>query len=311
MLKLLENKKILVTGSHGFLGQHIMATLLKHGATNITTPSFAEADLRKLDACKSVVEGKDIVIHLAGNIGGIGLNASKPAELLYDNLLMGIQLMDEARKAGVSKMVVIGTPCEYPKFAHLPLKEECVWDGYPEPVTAPYGLAKRMLLLQGQIYREQYSFNAIHLIPSNMYGAYDDFTPVRSHVIPALIRRIYKAKLNNSKTVDIWGSGNATREFVYAPDAAEGIIQATERYNGSMPLNISSGKETSIKELVSIITNIIGYEGEIHWDASKPDGYARRWLDVSRAERELGFRAKTGLEEGLKETVEWYTNSLK
>lgn len=298
----------MVTGGAGFLGYHVVNALLKRGVPkeNISVPRSATTDLRKLENCNEVVKGKDIVIHLAGKIGGIGFNQKYPAELFYDNLMMGAQLIEAARKADVEKFVIIGTACSYPDLTQIPFKEDNLWKGYPTEETAPYGLAKKMLFVQAQTYRKQYRFNAICVIPTNLYGSHDNFSLEYSHVIPALIRRIHDAKVNGSKHIDVWGDGTATREFLYVDDAAEGILLATERYNKPTPVNLGTGKETSIKELVTTISRLIGFKGEIVWDASKPNGASRRCLDVSRAYKEFGFRAKTDLETGLRKTIEWY-----
>jgi len=304
----LTKKKILVTGGAGFLGSHVIEKLLARGVPkeNIFIPTYPEFDLRKLENCQKVVQGQDIVIHLAAKVGGIGLNREKPGELFYDNLIMGIQLMEEARKASVEKFVAIGTICAYPKFTPVPFKEENLWNGYPEETNAPYGLAKKMLLVQAQAYRQQYGFNAIYLLPVNLYGPRDNFDPSSSHVIPALIRKVYEAKKEGRNYIEVWGTGKATREFLYVEDAAEGIILATEKYDKPEPVNLGSGFEISIKNLVELICQLMDFKGEIRWDTTKPDGQPRRCLDVSKAEKEFGFRAKTKFEEGLKKTIDWY-----
>lgn len=263
-------------------------------------------DLRKKSDCKKVVQGVDIVIHLAANVGGIGYNQKNPGTLFYDNLLMGVHMMEEARKAGVDKFIAIGTVCAYPKFTPVPFREEDLWDGYPEETNAPYGLAKKMLLVQGQAYRQQYGFNAIYLLPVNLYGRGDNFDPKSSHVIPALIRRFIDAKKNKEKDIVVWGSGNATREFLYVDDCAEGIILATQHYNKPIPVNLGSSFEISIKRLAELIKELTGFEGMIIWDKTKPDGQPRRKLNTQKAKKEFGFVAKTDFEEGLKKTIEWY-----
>ena len=314
MYRTLEDKRILITGSHGFLGHHVMEALKKQGVPkeNLYAPTSKACDLRKWRNCAKAVKDKQIVIHLAGKIGGIAFNKAFPGELFYDNAMMGLQLIEEARKANVEKFVIIGTTCEYPDSPTVPFIEEDIWKGYPTKETAPYGLAKKMLMVQAQTYREQYGFNAISLLPTNLYGSHDNFSIEYSHVIPALIRRIHEAKQKGSDHIDIWGSGSATREFLYANDAAEGILMATEKYNKPEPVNLGTGKETSIKELVKTISEIIGFEGEIRWDATKPDGCPRRCLNVKKAYDEFGFRASTSLADGLKETIKWYlANEVK
>ena len=309
----LRNKKILVTGGAGFLGQVVIKKLIEHGTDKklITVPRSKDVDLRILENCKRVVAGQDIVIHLAAKVGGIGFNKAKPGELFYDNLIMGTQLMEAAREAGVKKFVATATICAYPKFAKIPFKEKDIWDGYPEKTNAPYGLAKKMLLVQAEAYRSQYGFNAVVLFPVNLYGPNDNFNPDSSHVIPALIKKAVEAKTNNAKSIEVWGTGKATREFLYVDDAAEGIVLATLRYNKSEPVNLGSGMEISIKDLVTLISDLSGYKGKIVWDRSKPDGQPRRRLDTKRATKEFGFRAKTKFKEGLKETIRWYENQTK
>jgi len=304
----LKNKKILVTGGAGFLGSHIVEKLLEKGVPreNVFAPLSRNFDLRKWENCQKVVAGQDIVIHLAAKVGGIGFNQEHPAELFYDNLMMGVQMMEAARQVGVEKFVAIGTICAYPKFTQVPFKEEDLWNGYPEETNAPYGLAKKMMLVQAQAYRQQYSFNAIYLLPVNLYGPENSFDPKKSHVIPAIIRKVYEAKKENKNYIDIWGTGKATREFLYVEDAADGIILATEKYDKPEPINLGSGIEISIKDLVELICRLMDFKGEIHWDISKPDGQPRRMLDVSHAEKEFGFRAKTNFEKGLARMISWY-----
>lgn len=304
----LAEKKFLITGGGGFLGSHVVNQLIKRGVSidNIFIPRQSEYDLRKLEDCKKVVQDQQIVIHLAAKVGGIGFNQEKPGELFYDNMIMGAQVIEAAYRAGTEKIVVLGTICAYPKFTPVPFKEEDLWNGYPEETNAPYGLAKKALLVQAQSYRSQYGMNAVFLLPVNLYGPGDSFDPSRSHVIPALIKKVADAIKSKQNYIDVWGTGRATREFLYAPDAAEGIVLATERYNKSDPVNLGSGKEISIKNLIVLICQLMNFEGELHWDPSKPDGQPRRLLDVSRADKEFGFKAKTSFEEGLRQTIDWY-----
>ncbi len=310
----LWDKKILVTGAHGFMGQYLIKNLLekrKVPKENLFLPTFEELDLRKWEDCKKAVRGQNIVIHLAAKVGGIGFNLEKPGELFFDNLVMGANLMEAARQEGVEKFVAVITVCAYPKFTPVPFKEDDLWNGYPEETNAPYGLAKKMLLVQAQAYRKQYGFNAISLLPVNMYGPGDNFDPSKSHVIAALIKKFHDAKKNGIDHVEIWGTGKVSREFLYAEDGVEGILLAAEKYDKEDPMNIGVGKEITIKDLVDVIVKLTDFKGEIRWDASKPDGQPRRMLDVSRAKQELGFEPKTDFVEGLKNTIEWYEqNSL-
>ena len=308
----LKNKKIIVTGGAGFLGKFVVRKLDERGCKNIFVPTIEEYDLRGLAAIKKMYTyaKADIVIHLAATVGGIGANLDKPGSYFYDNLIMGIQLIEQARLNDIEKFVVIGTICAYPKFTPVPFREENLWNGYPDEVTSPYGLAKKMLLVQSQAYRQQYGFNSIFLLPVNLYGPGDNFDPKFSHVVPALIRKFYEAKINDSDEVIVWGTGKATREFIYAEDCAEGIVKAAQSYDKSEPVNIGTGIETPIKDLAEKIKDLIGYKGRIVWDSSKPDGQPRRCLDVSRALKEFGFKAKTNFDVGLRNTVEWYIDSL-
>ncbi len=308
----LTKKKILITGAHGFLGKHLVNNLMaKKGVSkkNLYLPFLKELDLRFLKNCQKVVKSQDIVIHLAAKVGGIGLNKEKPGELFYDNAIMGIQLIEAARQANVEKFVIIGTICAYPKFAEVPFKEEKIWDGYPEETNAPYGIAKKVLLVQSQAYRKQYDFNSIFLLPVNLYGPGDNFDLQSSHVIPALIRKIAEAKKENRKHIEVWGTGKATREFLYVEDAVDGIISATEKYNKPKPINLGSGIEISIKDLVFLICKLMNFSGGIRWDKSKPDGQPKRMLDVSKSKKEFGFVAQTSFKKGLEKTIKWYLNN--
>lgn len=306
----LTNRNILVTGGAGFLGSFVVQKLLARGVPRkkIIILRSKTYDLRLMQNCRKAVAGQNIVIHLAGMIGGIGLNMKKPGKIFYDNLMMGAQLMESAHIARVEKFVAIGTVCAYPKFTPVPFKEENLWEGYPEETNAPYGLAKKMLLVQAQAYRQQYGFNAIYLLPVNLYGPGDNFKPESSHVIPALIKKVADAKRLNQNSLELWGTGTASREFLYVEDAAEAIVLATEKYDEAEPVNIGAGFEITIRELVRKICEIMNFDGTVVWDPTKPDGQPRRCLDVSRAEKEFGFRAKTDFEEGLRKTIEWYVN---
>ncbi len=310
---MLKNKRIIVTGGEGFLGQHLIKKLIERCVPreNIFIPKFEEYDLRKEKDIKIMFSDfkADIVIHLAAKVGGIGLNREKPGELFYDNLIMGIQVMEQARINNVEKFVALGTICAYPKFTPVPFTEENLWNGYPEETNAPYGLAKKMLLVQSQAYKQQYGFNSIFLLPVNLYGPGDNFDPSSSHVIPALIKKCVDAVENNKDKISVWGTGKASREFLYVEDAAEGIILATEKYNKSEPVNLGAGFEITIKDLAEKIAKLTGFKGRIEWDISKPDGQPRRMLDVSKAKKEFGFAAKTSFDEGLRKTIEWYNKN--
>jgi len=304
----LKEKTIIITGGAGFLGQFVIKNLKERGCKNIFIPLIEEYDLRNIKDIKQMYKDAqaDIVIHLAAVVGGIGANRENPGKFFYDNLIMGVQLMEEARTSGIEKFVALGTICAYPKFTPVPFKEEDLWTGYPEETNAPYGLAKKMLLVQSQAYRQQYNFNSIFLLPVNLYGPGDNFDPSSSHVIPALIKKFYDAKKNHDPEVVVWGTGRATREFLYVSDCAEGIVLATEFYEKSDPVNLGAGFEISIFDLAAKIKKIMGFNGNIVWDSSKPDGQPRRCLDTSRAKNEFNFTAKTGFEEGLGETIKWY-----
>jgi len=305
-----KDKRVLVTGGHGFLGTHVVELLEKLGPEGrpkeIRVPTSKEFDLRRQADCKKVVKDIDVIIHLAANVGGIGYNQEFPGTLFYDNLLMGVYMIEEARKAGVGKFVAVGTVCAYPKFTPVPFREKNLWDGYPEETNAPYGLAKKMMLVQCQAYRQQYGFNGIFVLPVNMYGPGDNFDPGSSHVIPALMKKFVEAKRANAPTVTVWGTGTPTREFLYVEDAARALLLAAERYEKTDPVNIGSGFEISIKDLSKLIAKVVDYQGKIVFDASKPDGQPRRKLDTSKATEEFGFTAKVNFEEGLTKTIHWY-----
>jgi GDP-L-fucose synthase len=308
-----ENKKVVVTGGSGFVGSFLVEKLRERGVSpdRIVIPRSRQSDLRIRENCDKAVRGADVVVHLAAHVGGIGLNRERPAELFYDNAIMGVQLMEAARREGVEKFVTIGTICAYPKFTPVPFREDNLWNGYPEETNAPYGLAKKMLLVQAQAYRQQYGFNAIYLLPVNLYGPRDNFDLETSHVIPALIRKCLEAVRDGKDEILLWGTGAPTREFLYVEDAAEGILLATERYSGPDPVNLGAGFEISIKELAETIAGLSGFKGRMTWDASKPDGQPRRSLDTSRAEKAFGFKAQVGLEEGLRRTIEWYKAEME
>jgi len=304
----LADKRIVVTGGAGFLGSHVVEKLTAAGCRSIFVPRSAQYDLTRMaDVVRMYDDARpEIVIHLAAKAGGIGLNREKPGELFYDNILMGVQVMEQARLHGVEKFVAIGTVCAYPKFAPVPFKEEDLWAGYPEETNAPYGLAKKMLLVQAQAYRQQYGFNAIQLLPVNLYGPRDNFDPKASHVIPALIKKCVDAVQAGEREIVVWGTGSASREFLYVEDAAEAIVLASEKYDKREPVNIGAGTEVTIRDLVTIVARLIGFEGKIIWDSTKPDGQPRRCLDTTRAEREFGFKARTSLPDGLRKTIAWY-----
>ncbi|MBE7414615.1 MAG: GDP-L-fucose synthase [Deltaproteobacteria bacterium] len=310
-MRVLKGKRIVVTGGAGFLGSFVVDKLKERGA-GVFVPRSAVYDLVERDACKRLYKDArpDIVIHLAAKVGGIGANRENPGKFFFDNLMMGALMMEEGRLFGIEKFVALGTICAYPKFTPVPFKEENLWNGYPEETNAPYGIAKKMLLVQSEAYREQYGFNSIYLLPVNLYGPRDNFDPASSHVIPALIKKCFDAIDAGAPSITVWGTGRATREFLYAEDAAEGIALATEKYEKPEPVNLGAGFEISIRELVQLIAKLTGFKGEIIWDTAKPDGQPRRCLDVTRAEKEFGFRAATGFEEGLRNTIEWYKSLL-
>jgi GDP-L-fucose synthase len=301
-----KNKRVLITGGRGFLGTHLVAKLKELGPKQIRIADIDKYDLRKYEDCLRATKGMDVAIHLAAKVGGIGFNREFPAELFDDNILMGTFMMMAARKNKVKKYVALGTICAYPKFTPVPFKEKDLWMGYPEETNAPYGLAKKMQLVQSESYRQQYGFNSIFLLPVNLYGPGDNFNPKSSHVIPALIRKFVEAKQKGKKEVVVWGTGKPTREFFYVEDAAEAILLAAEKYNKSEPVNLGAGFEISIKELANLIKELAGFEGKIVWDKTKPDGQPRRRLDVSKAKKEFGFTAKTEFKKGLQETINWF-----
>lgn len=303
-----EDKKTLVTGGHGFLGSYVLDELKARGATEIVAPTSQDCDLTSSYAVEKLLEihQPNIVLHMAARVGGIGANKARPADFFYQNLMMGVQLFHQSFLHKVDKFVSVGTVCCYPKHTPIPFKEEDLWDGYPEETNAPYGLAKKMLLVAGDAYRNQYDFQSIFLLPANLYGPKDDFSEATSHVIPALIKRCVEAKKSGSEELLVWGTGRATREFLYVKDAARAIVEAAEKYQDPEPLNIGTGQEVSIRELVEQIRDLTGFAGRLRWDQSKPDGQPRRCLDTSRARNAFGFEAEVQLEEGLRETIDWY-----
>ena len=308
-----EDRRVVVTGGAGFLGGYVTEGLRKRGCKDILVPQIEDYDLVKLEDINRMYEEMkpDIVIHLAAAVGGIGANREHPGEFFYKNLMMGVQLIEQGRIHEIEKFVAIGTVCAYPKFTPVPFKEDAIWDGYPEETNAPYGLAKKMLLVQSQSYRSQYGFNSIFLLPVNLYGPGDNFEPASSHVIPALIKKCVDAIESGAGHIECWGTGNVSREFIYAADAAEGILLATEHYNISEPVNIGAGFEITIKQLVEKIVELTGFVGEIRWDGTKPDGQPRRCLDTRRARELFGFEAQTKFDEGLKATIDWYAANRK
>jgi len=305
------NRRVMVTGGAGFLGSAVVKRLRAAGATQVFVPRSAQYDLRTSDGIsRSLADGRpDLIIHLAAVVGGIGANRANPGRFFYENAIMGIELMEQARLAGVTKFVGVGTVCSYPKFTPVPFHEDDLWGGYPEETNAPYGLAKKMLLVQGQAYRDQYGFDAIHLLPVNLYGPGDNFAEASSHVIPALIKKCLDARDRGDDFVEVWGTGSASREFLYVDDAANGIVLASELYDSPDPVNLGVGHEITIKDLVTLIARLSGFRGELRWDASKPDGQPRRALDTSRARERFGFKAGTSFEEGLQRTIEWYSGT--
>lgn len=304
----LAEARILVTGGNGFLGRHAVAELRRSGAREVSAPRSQQYDLREREAIRACINDAhaDVIIHLAAVVGGIGANRAHPGRFFYENAIMGIELIEQARRAGVQKVVVVGTVCAYPKLTHLPFHERDLWDGYPEETNAPYGLAKKMLLVQAQAYRQEYGFNVVYVIPTNLYGPGDNFDPETSHVIPALIRKFVEAKEQGQRRVVAWGTGGASREFLYVEDAARAIALATRLYDGPDPINLGSGREVTIRHLAEVIARLCEYGGDIEWDASLPDGQPRRVLDTSRAQQLFGFKSRTELEDGLRATIDWY-----
>jgi GDP-L-fucose synthase len=307
-----QDRRICVTGGAGFLGSFLVEKLRQRGAKDIFVPLVQHYDLVQPEGIRRMLDDArpDVILHLAAHVGGIGANRAHPAEFFYDNLMMGVQLMHQAYLRGVEKFVALGTVCAYPKFTPVPFHEDDLWNGYPEETNAPYGLAKKMLLVQSQAYREQYGFNSIFLLPVNLYGPHDNFDLHSSHVIPALIRKCMEAQEAGESEVVVWGDGSPTREFLYVEDAAEGILLAAERYNDSLPVNLGSGNEIAIKDLAEMIARLTGFSGKLVWDSSKPNGQPRRALDTTRAEQLFGFRAQTNFEEGLRRTIDWYQAKL-
>ena len=303
-----SGKRVMVTGGSGFLGSHVVDELKMAGCTDVVVPRSKQYDLREKEQVRKCLKDMkpDTVIHLAAVVGGIGANRKHPGSFFYDNAMMGVHIVEECRLFGVAKMTLAGTICAYPKITPIPFREENLWQGYPEETNAPYGLAKKMLLVQSQAYRQEYGFNSIFLLPVNLYGPRDNFNPESSHVIPALVRKAIEAKESKSDSMVCWGSGSATREFLYVSDCARAIVMATERYNGSEPVNIGSGMEISIRDLTQLIAKLTGFSGRIEWDPSKPDGQPRRCLDTSRANEYFGFKAQVPFEKGLKETIDWF-----
>lgn len=303
-----ETKRVVVTGGAGFLGSYVVQELEQHGCGEIIVPRSRDYDLREMGAVRQLYADArpDIVIHLAASVGGIGVNREQPGRFFYENLMMGVQMIEAGREANLGKFVCIGTVCAYPKFTPVPFHEDDLWNGYPEETNAPYGIAKKALLVQLQAYRDQYGFNGIYLLPVNLYGPRDNFDPRSSHVIPALIKKCVDAVESGARSIDVWGTGSASREFLYAADAARGILRAAEHYDGAEPVNLGAHREITIRELITLIAELTGFDGELRWDATKPDGQPRRCLDTTRAWELFGFRSSTDFREGLEATIAWY-----
>ena len=306
----LRNKRILVTGGNGFLGKHLVTKLKAKDPKEIIITNSKDDDLRLVSNCQRLVENVDVVFHLAANVGGIGLNREKPADLFFDNIMMGTQLMHESKNAGVKKYIGLGTICSYPKFTSVPFNEDSIWDGYPEETNAPYGLAKKMLLVQSQAYRQQHDFNSIIVIPTNLYGPDDNYSTISSHVIPALILKIHEAKQSGDNSITVWGDGTPTRDFLFVDDAAEGLVLAAERYEEDGPLNLGSSEEISIKQVVSYLSGIMEFDGEIIWDETKPNGQPRRCVSFEKAQEKIGFKPKYTFKEGLEVMVKDFRDNL-
>ena len=306
-----NTKIVLVTGANGFMGTQVVKELKKRNPKEIICPSSKDCDLREKENCKAIVKDVDLIFHLAGKGGGIGIMKEKPAEIFYDNIMMGTNLIHEAKEANVEKFIGIGTVCSYPKFAKIPFTEELIWDGYPEETNAAYGLAKKMMIVQSEAYKKQYNFNSISIIPTNLYGPGDDFNPITSHVIPALILKIFNAKNSNSNSITLWGDGSPTRDFLYIDDVAKGIVLAAENYNDHLPVNLSSDDEISIKDLANLISKLMQFEGKIKWDKSKPNGQPRRRVSNKRAKESFRFKPETNIEDGLRNTIEWFYSQNK
>ena len=306
-----NTKIILVTGANGFLGRRVVKQLEKRNPKKIICPSSKDYDLREKENCKAMVKDVDLIFHVAGKVGGIGIMQEKPAERFYDNIMMSTNLIHEAKEANVEKFIGIGTVCSYPKFAKVPFTEDLIWDGYPEETNAAYGLAKKMMIVQSEAYKKQYDFDSISIVPTNLYGPGDDFNPITSHVIPAMILKIFNAKNSNSDSITLWGDGSPTRDFLYIDDAAKGIVLAAENYNDYLPVNLGCDDEISIKDLADLISKLMKFEGKIEWDKSKANGQPRRRVSNKRAKEYFGFQPETNIEDGLRNTIEWFYSQNK